>query len=508
MGKALRSLIRISAFLRKEIVEIVRQPRLLFTLVLGPFLILLLFGVGYTANPIALRTLFVIPEDSVLRPYLRENATHLIQQLVFEGMIGDEELAKARLRANEVDLVIFVPPGVSEKVRDSQQATFVFYHDAIDPIRVRYMQSFANLFVNEMNRRVLRVFAEEGQAEASAVAPELRAARENAQAMRRALEREDFAQAEKELDSLQGHVTSLQAALIASTLLLGRLEGDAGMQGASDPAGFMEQILEALDTLERQQEREGNVQEGEAEQALTDIEEDLARLESSLDQFRRIDSGVLVSPFRGDLKNVLPIEIDLVDYYVPSVIAILLQHLCVTFGALSIVREGRTGTMELFQASPLSAFEVLAGKYLSYVLFIAFLTAVLSALLAFGLGAPMLGAWRDYALAIVALLFASLGIGFVISLLAQTTSQAVQYSMLVLLVSVFFTGFFLNLELLQVYVRLLSWAIPGTYGIQLLQEIMLRGQPINLTWAAVLAAIGLGLFAAAWFLLRRRMARS
>ena len=39
-----RILIRISAFLRKEIVEIMRQPMLVLTLVLGPFLILLFFS--------------------------------------------------------------------------------------------------------------------------------------------------------------------------------------------------------------------------------------------------------------------------------------------------------------------------------------------------------------------------------------------------------------------------------------------------------------------------------
>ena len=42
--------IRSSSFLRKEIYEILRQPRLVATLVLGPFLILFLFGIGYRAQ--------------------------------------------------------------------------------------------------------------------------------------------------------------------------------------------------------------------------------------------------------------------------------------------------------------------------------------------------------------------------------------------------------------------------------------------------------------------------
>jgi ABC-2 type transport system permease protein len=104
-------------------------------------------------------------------------------------------------------------------------------------------------------------------------------------------------------------------------------------------------------------------------------------------------------------------------------------------------------------------------------------------------------------------LFASLGVGFVISLLSQTDSQAVQLAMLVLLASVFFSGFFMALYLFWPVVRIVSWALPVTYGIQLLQSIMLRGAAPNFTYMGGLLAIGLSLFIVAWFLLNRLMAR-
>jgi len=58
-----RIFIRTSSFLIMEIVEILRQPRLVLTLVLGPFLILLLFGIGYRNEARPLRTMFVVPEN-------------------------------------------------------------------------------------------------------------------------------------------------------------------------------------------------------------------------------------------------------------------------------------------------------------------------------------------------------------------------------------------------------------------------------------------------------------
>jgi hypothetical protein len=66
MSKIFAPFIRSLAFVRKEVVEVVRQPRLVATLILGPFLILLLFGLGYRSEMPALRTLFVGDPESPL----------------------------------------------------------------------------------------------------------------------------------------------------------------------------------------------------------------------------------------------------------------------------------------------------------------------------------------------------------------------------------------------------------------------------------------------------------
>lgn len=120
----------------------------------------------------------------------------------------------------------------------------------------------------------------------------------------------------------------------------------------------------------------------------------------------------------------------------------------------------------------------------------------------------MLGTWLSYGLVIAALVFTSLGFGFVISLLVETDSQAVQYSMIVLLASVFFSGLFMGLQMLWEPVRMVSWALPATYGVVLLRDIMLRGHMADPILLTGLTAIGIGLFLVAWVLLRRTIARS
>jgi len=106
------------------------------------------------------------------------------------------------------------------------------------------------------------------------------------------------------------------------------------------------------------------------------------------------------------------------------------------------------------------------------------------------------------------MMFASLGIGFVISLLSLNTSQAVQYSMLVLLFSIFFSGFFLDLRLMLDSIRFISWAIPVTYSMQMLQEVMFRAQTINLYLAAGLVGYGVLLLVISRLLLKRQTSLS
>jgi ABC-2 type transport system permease protein len=59
----LKRMIRIAGFVGKEVREIARQPRLLLSLMLGPFLILMIFGAGYLGPSPKLRGIIVLPND-------------------------------------------------------------------------------------------------------------------------------------------------------------------------------------------------------------------------------------------------------------------------------------------------------------------------------------------------------------------------------------------------------------------------------------------------------------
>ncbi len=84
-------------------------------------------------------------------------------------------------------------------------------------------------------------------------------------------------------------------------------------------------------------------------------------------RWRPLDPAVLVRPFEADTANIAPVAIEPVDYFAPSAIALLLQHLALTFAALSLVRDRELGLLELLRVGPLSSVEILVGKTIAYL---------------------------------------------------------------------------------------------------------------------------------------------
>jgi ABC-2 type transport system permease protein len=503
MGNFFRGMIRSSSFFRKEIFEILRQPRLVATLVLGPFLILFIFGIGYRDQPTRLRTLFVSPPNSAIAPGdIQQYVKSVSTQLVFAGVTGDLNEALNRLRLGQVDLVIVQPGDAISTIKKNEQAVFTLYHNEIDPVRVTYDTYLGWLYVGVVNQQVLRGFAVQGQKDAVNLHASLQEAHRNLSAMRQAVQSGDQALAQQKQHQLAGNVDAVSLGVGTSLGILDSLQ--QSQDSSTGPA------QSTLSDLRQNTGQLGNSTDTK-EQRLVRIDKtdkDLTDLDGKLAEFQSIDPSIIVSPFRNETKSIANVQPSTADYFALAVLALLLQHLAVTFAALSIVRERNVGTMELFRVSPLSAAEALFGKYISYMLFGGVIAAILAALLVFALHVPMLGEWWQFAMVIAAVLFTSMGIGFAISIISQTDSQAVQYSMIILLASVFFSGFIMSLDMLWAPVRVISWLLPTTYGTLLLRDIALRG--VAPTWGLLgaLIALGLVLMLISWRLMRRLITTS
>lgn len=500
MARASRAAVRSSAFVRKELVETLRQPRLVAALVLAPFLILLLFGAGLKDRDPVVTTVFVVPEGGAFADEVERFATEPSWRLQVEGITAERQEALDRLRRGAVDLVVVFPADAAQTVREDRRATVTLYHNLVDPIESRALGLATRAAVDRLNRLVLRSWVAQAQERAGDADARLAGARARVDSLQRAIDAGDETEAQAQLTLLQADVVALSLGLA--------LLGHAGpIELVGDPLDGEHSVGQALADLEQRVDQAAGETAAERDE-IDAIVRDLDRLERAIAEFQTLSPETIVDPFRGALRRIATVPVGLADFFAPGVLVLLLQHMLVTLVALSVVRDEQLGTTELFRVSPLSAGEVLVGKYLAYLLLSAGVSVLLVLLLVVGLGVPLAGSVPLLMASLAAVMFASVGMGFVVALVSRTDSQAVQYAMLLLLASIFLTGFLVSLERVVPSLQAVAWALPPTYGIALLRDVMLGGITLQPRVLLGLVAIGTGLLAVSWGLLRHRLAPS
>ncbi|MET0144350.1 MAG: ABC transporter permease [Ilumatobacteraceae bacterium] len=486
------------AFVRKELAEIVRQPKLLALLVLGPFVLLLLFGAGYKDTTVQLRTEFVGPEGSVYEQAVSEYADQLDEYIDARGFTSDRQAAVDRLDAGELDAVVVFPTDALDQILGGESATIEVLHEKLDPFQQAAIDIASRLAVQEVNASVLTAIAGGTQAALAPVDQASGAMTEQAAALSSAVAAGDTDAMATAADTVATTLADTRLVVATSQDVISRLGGSAAATDASA-------LLAQLDTAS---EQAAAVSTGGG----TDIADQATALAATLDevaaaipQVTTVDPGVLVRPFEADPRNIASVEVEPADYFAPSSIVLLLQHLALTFAALSLVRDRELGLFELLRVGPLSSFEILVGKTIAYLTVGLGVGAALIAAAVFVLGVPLEGEVIWVAAAIALVLLASLALGMLLSMISGSETQAVQYAMLTLLAGMFFSGFILDVQSLAEPYRYLSYLLPVTYGINILQDVMLRGiDPAGgdlIGLGALIAAYG----SLAVFMLHRRL---
>ena len=385
-----KSVFRILAQVRKELIQVRRRPGAFFSLVLGPFLIMAVFGLGYTGVERQLNTVIVVPPQLNLP---RDVA-------YYQGLAGpafdivevadSADQAKADLAAQKLDLIVIAPADAVQKIQAGQQATIEIDMNSVNPAATSYAGFVAQVFNEKINEEIVKQAVAEGE-------------------------------------------------------------------NLSNPANVP------------------------------------------------IPGAVVAAPTTVVVNNIAPSNPGVLGFAAPAVLALMLQHMAVTLTALSFIRERMSGTLELFRVSPVNSFELVLGKYLGLGLVSAIVAAVSGLLLVTVLGVPLLGPPIWVAIVIGLLVFASLGIGLIISVISDSERQAVQIALLLLLASVFFSGFVLPVDQFRDGVQYLAYALPVTHGIRLLQDFMLRGSTTADWQITLLLALGLIFLLLNVVLLRRQM---
>jgi ABC-type Na+ efflux pump permease subunit len=155
--------VRILAVVGKEIVEVMRRPGAVISLVLGPFLILAVFGFGYQGIKRDLAAIVVVDPGSKLPTDLATYQALNVRGIQVIDVTTDRAAAEQRLRADQADVVIEVPADPLATIESGQQAELKVVTDITDPVLANYTSFMAETLSSAVNREIYRIGAQQGE---------------------------------------------------------------------------------------------------------------------------------------------------------------------------------------------------------------------------------------------------------------------------------------------------------------------------------------------------------
>jgi ABC-2 type transport system permease protein len=177
------------------------------------------------------------------------------------------------------------------------------------------------------------------------------------------------------------------------------------------------------------------------------------------------------------------------NFMIPALIGQILQFLTTLLTATSIVRERERGTIEQLIVTPLRSWELVVGKLTPYVL-ISFMDTIEVLLLGILLFRVPINGDLVLLLVLSALfLITTLGIGLLISTVANTQQEAMLTSMFTILPSIFLSGFFFPLAAMPEVLQVFSYLIPLRYFLIITRGIIIKGVGMSALWPEVLALV-------------------
>ena len=180
------------------------------------------------------------------------------------------------------------------------------------------------------------------------------------------------------------------------------------------------------------------------------------------------------------------------NFFVPGLIAVLLQMMIILLIALSLVRERERGTLEQLTMTPVAPLGLMVGKMIPYGVLAFGELCMILAIMRVVFQVPIHG--NVFLLLGMSLpfLLTVMGIGLMISTRARTQAEAFQLSMGTVLPSVFLSGYIFLIDSMPPFFRVVSRVIPATYYIQVLRGIILRGAGFRDLWINAVALTLMG----------------
>ena len=195
-----------------------------------------------------------------------------------------------------------------------------------------------------------------------------------------------------------------------------------------------------------------------------------------------------------------------VDYLAPAFITFFVFFFVFLLSVISFLRERSRGTVERLLVSPLGRGEIVLGYALGFLIFALVQSLIIILFAVYVLGIHYAGSIGLVFLVNFFVILMSVSQGVLLSAFARNELQAIQFIPIVIIPQILLCGFFWPVQQMVPVLRGIAAALPMTYAIQALQDVMVKGNGFGSIWLSllILTAFIAFFFLLAAFSVRRR----
>ncbi|HEX78922.1 MAG TPA: ABC transporter permease [Dehalococcoidia bacterium] len=166
----------------------------------------------------------------------------------------------------------------------------------------------------------------------------------------------------------------------------------------------------------------------------------------------------------------------ILDYIAPAMLAALALFFSFLLTGISFLRERSQGTMERLMASPVSRLDVVFGYLFGFFFFALAQTLIIVLFTIYVFDINFMGEIWQILVFQILVITGSVTLGIFTSTFARNEFQMVQFIPLIILPQMFLSGVLWPVEQMPDYLQWMSAAMPLTYAIDGLRDIMLYGK--------------------------------
>jgi ABC-2 type transport system permease protein len=172
-------------------------------------------------------------------------------------------------------------------------------------------------------------------------------------------------------------------------------------------------------------------------------------------------------------------EGDYLDYMALGFLAMLMTIIGTLLTAQNIAREKERGTLEQLNATPITRGQFIAGKLLPFWVLGLFELTLGLVVIKVAFGTPFVGSLGVVYLGAALYLVAALGVGLLISTVAETQQQAMFVTFFVLVIYIFLSGLFTPIQSMPEWVQWIAACNPIRYFVVIVRGALMKGASLS-----------------------------